>query len=545
MLRRQRFIRLGPQDMPPALGLSIDQLAAPQADGRIIIWPDPAVLHSLAEANRALRRQRPLRLLDRPAIEWSGAREDQPPRFMSGHQPDFFHPGVWLKGVAAGYLAQAAGGVHSFLLVDSDVPGHIRLEWPEEDGERLAKRFRSVALGEVPFEAIGLQQAEQVLALLDNVRPPGFGATHQAPSPSVCADALLERFASGFEAASSAGYVDRWTGGFSQVSSELGLKPPAFERVSRRFDFDATGDESAAAFAAHLILHAPTFAAAYNRAIADYRRRRGIRGTRHPIPDLETDPDRIELPLWLTRSGEPRRRLFVVSAGPEAIGLSADQAKVGLANRVRLLRQPAKALAEACAGWRLRPRALAQTMYARLALCDLFIHGIGGAKYDQITDGIIRSFFDIEPPAYGCVSATLWLPLPRFDATEEELGRLRQLNRDFRHNPQRYLADHRISPALRARLDERAAAIRESERRRVESPRDRAARRAAFERIRRANARLLTELPTALEDTPGRIAELDRHIRHDRVAKYREWFFALYPADKLRQLAQSLRRALP
>ena len=31
-------------------------------------------------------------------------------------------------------------------------------------------------------------------------------------------------------------------------------------------------------------------------------------------------------------------------------------------------------------------------------LSDLFIHGIGGAKYDELTDEIIRRFFGIEPP---------------------------------------------------------------------------------------------------------------------------------------------------
>ena len=44
-------------------------------------------------------------------------------------------------------------------------------------------------------------------------------------------------------------------------------------------------------------------------------------------------------------------------------------------------------------GIRLRPRALTTTMYLRLAMGDLFLHGIGGAKYDQLTDRIIEHFF--------------------------------------------------------------------------------------------------------------------------------------------------------
>ena len=48
---------------------------------------------------------------------------------------------------------------------------------------------------------------------------------------------------------------------------------------------------------------------------------------------------------------------------------------------------------------RLRTRALTTTLFSRFLLGDLFIHGIGGAKYDELGDEIARRFFGIEPPA--------------------------------------------------------------------------------------------------------------------------------------------------
>ena len=36
-------------------------------------------------------------------------------------------------------------------------------------------------------------------------------------------------------------------------------------------------------------------------------------------------------------------------------------------------------------GVKIRPRAILTTLYSRLFLSDLFIHGIGGAKYDAWT----------------------------------------------------------------------------------------------------------------------------------------------------------------
>ena len=65
------------------------------------------------------------------------------------------------------------------------------------------------------------------------------------------------------------------------------------------------------------------------------------------------------------------------------------------------------------AGVRIRPRALVTTLWARLALGDLFIHGIGGAKYDCVTDRLIERFFGLTPPRFMVVSATLHLPIQR------------------------------------------------------------------------------------------------------------------------------------
>src|SRR5205085_227153 len=91
--------------------------------------------------------------------------------------------------------------------------------------------------------------------------------------------------------------------------------------------------------------------------------------------------------------------------------------------------------------WAIRPRALTLTLYSRLFLCDFFIHGLGGAKYDVITDGLIRRFFGVEPPAYACVTATLRLGLdaPRVNAADRQRA-VRQM-RDAKYNPQRLARD--------------------------------------------------------------------------------------------------------
>ena len=51
-------------------------------------------------------------------------------------------------------------------------------------------------------------------------------------------------------------------------------------------------------------------------------------------------------------------------------------------------------------GLRLRTRALTTTLFARLFLADLFVHGIGGAKYDAMTDQICERLFGMKAPSF-------------------------------------------------------------------------------------------------------------------------------------------------
>ena len=54
------------------------------------------------------------------------------------------------------------------------------------------------------------------------------------------------------------------------------------------------------------------------------------------------------------------------------------------------------------AGCKVRSRALTTTLFARLLLADLFLHGIGGGKYDELTDELMRRFFGCRAAGFPC-----------------------------------------------------------------------------------------------------------------------------------------------
>ncbi len=514
-----------------------DKLAAPTEDGAVLVWPEADAILRDVERNRRLRRSHRLTLLGR-SVPLADDR-DADPIILTGHQPEFLHPGVWVKTVTATRLATRLGGRAEFLVVDNDAPAELALSWPETAPDRWhVQRCAAVANPNGrSYEQLDVTTLAHWQAFFTNI-PDAIRRS---------ADRSMSAFESGFLSTPPTSdpdhldYTDQWIHAMRAMDACLETTSPTYKRVGRFFSAeDAARPVSPAVFLAHVLLSAERFAEAYNAALNAYRRRRGIRGTRHPIPDLETGTDRTELPFWMWRGPAPRRRLAVSNSGPDSICVWWGDEVLATLGASELRDEPQSTLTNGLAGCHIRPRALTLTMYARVFACDLFIHGIGGAKYDQITDDIIRRFFGVAPPAYACVSATARLPLPRHNVTQDDLRAAFVRVRDIRFNPQRHLSREDQSSQVRQALAARSRAIAEGHRLRAEEPRNHAARRASFRKIRTANTSFNRVAPHMLADAHRNVSEVRRQLDRDRIAERRDWFVGLYPKAALHDLGRKL-----
>ena len=158
-----------------------------------------------------------------------------------------------------------------------------------------------------------------------------------------------------------------------------------------------------------------------------------IRSTSHPVPALECINNAVEVPLWIWSKRSPsRKRLFCITSGDETTLLDESGLTYGtinLASDKELAINQLALLAQS--GIKIRPRALTTTMYCRLVLSDLFVHGIGGGKYDQLTDEITKQFFKSPLPHFQIATATVKLfadqlanPMDALQTIEEDLRNL-------------------------------------------------------------------------------------------------------------------------
>ena len=455
------------------------------------------------------------------------------PLIVGGHQPALFHPGVWAKNMAIHRLAQRVQGCSVHLIVDNDASGQATISIPA--GSPSRPRLQPLAF--------------------DAPRPaqPWESAVIQVP-------ALFTTFAERVtEAMAPWGIVpvvqDAWSAAVAQLQRQSHLVPAlTAARVSMERQWGVQNLELPLsrvcqlppfhAFVLAISERLPEFAGHYNQVLGEYRRLNHIRSRAHPVPELGQQNDWYEAPFWVWRSGATHRdRLWVRQAAGEVVlrdrqGEFARWSTTNSAATADALQVLAKLESQ---GIHLRSRALTTTLFARLGLADIFVHGLGGAKYDEMTDALIARFFAVPAPQFGTISATFHLPFGISSAeTALQRGQLLHRQRDLDHNPQRYLAEPPPATAepllaqrrqLLVELDPAAAAFQRL---------PRYERRKRYLQLRETNLQLAALLDGERTRVADSLNQLGSAEAASKVLRYREFSWVLFPEETLRSQYERL-----
>lgn len=505
--------------------IEFERLLTPREHMGVMAAPPPARMLALAEAPQACLG---VRLLDTSFAQLRASLRERigavGPAIVTGHQAEFFHAGVFAKNVLADALARRLCGTAHFVTVDSDTPKSQKLIAPRLD---VAPPQRVTV--DIPGLAMNIAMEDQP-ALPSDAWAAMFREVRALADPQQ--RSLLPLFAEAWLAAAvpmdfTAGVMR----GHAEMERALGLRC-AHLRMSA-----LCAAPEFRAFAAETLLRAEEFAETYNAAQRAYRLRRGVRNAARPAPPLARSDRMIEAPYWVSLPGRPRSRLFSrIDDG--RLTLFADGASIAVEDvqAFRALARHAQPWELEQAGWRLRPRALTLSAFLRYGLSDLFVHGIGGAKYDEMTDDFASAFFGAAPPPIAAVSAALLLA-PRSGRTSTaDLSAARHALRDARYNPQR-----RLSGLPESLLQQRSAAVAQSVALARTSPRDRLARREAWASIRVLNQQMVLMGEASRAELEADVTLRERDVNDDRVRTDREYFYALHSRAALAALCDKLR----
>ena len=371
---------------------------APAAEGEILISPQARqILAHTAENHRRLSSDQKTTLSSVPLAEVrkrmrrvADIAEDELAIF-SGHQTELYHCGVWAKdALTTSAAAKMPGAAAWRLAVDTDQPKHLTLRWPFgslpiTDDPRINSAAWSGLLNGPTSEHLQQLQIEYSNAAS------GWGF-----------EPLAGRFLQEFPDGSLSSAL---TAGIANLNQDLGLADRPI-LISSLLDCAPY-----LLFAWHFLSDAAGMAKAYNQALADFRKINKVRSPTRPMPDLVLTEDLCEIPFWLDDLATGNRRraaLERVSADKWGLNAGGDVLHCCEVRAWEAAEKLQSFLREH--NLRLSPRALTLTLFVRLLLADQFVHGIGGGRYDRVTDALIVSRFHIAPPAFCVTTATLFFP---------------------------------------------------------------------------------------------------------------------------------------
>lgn len=386
------------------------------------------------------------------------------PVVVVGHQPVLWHPGILAKFIAGDVLARRHDAQLVHLVIDAHRGPFGSVDWPEGNDP---ESFHEAQWRCMEFDA-DMPMCRQP------ARPPADapGAHAQAEvleGLQQCHDALAaaqdqasaaDQFASALDR-----LMDPWVGPRTTVTASRLMETGIGHSLLNEMKRDSN-----------------QCAAACNMAIG--------RDPTLGIHRLGDHGHGLELPLWIERSGS-------LETGVEA-DLDAK-------------------------GATFHPKALLVTALARLGLGDLFIHGLGGWRYDQAMEDWMKAWLGLVPPPRAMVTATMHLPLLDPEWIRAAQTELVQEVRRRRHDPEATSHLHGPGPT-------KSRSLAEIE----ELPRGSSQRRDAFQRMHGWIDQQVTADDGGHQQCAARLDELAS------LQSRRTWAFPMHPASELEALREGV-----
>ena len=424
-------------------------------------------------------------------------RDINQPILITAHQPGLWHPGIMYKCAVAGNFA----GKY-FLLsinVDSDVVSPISCKVPYSIDGRLT--FTKTVLID--------NENEQIIQML--TKPPradldSFLAKIEAKVATLPDDSVLKNFKK-FIVIHSRQYNQSDT-----LSNWLTNCRKEYFPVKNLNELDLSelcNTDEFRLFALDILQNCKNFFDIYNSCLDNYRAEHKVRSEVNPFPNLEHRTDNnIELPFWLI-ADDGRRHPMCVNYIDKSIladhrdvieGLSRDSSPDDLVR------------------YEIRPKALLLTMFMRMFAGSIFIHGVGGGNYDEVTDAVIREYYRCEPPTYIIATRTEFPPIATDADIDETIKLARKELRNMEFNPDEYLdGDNQLGVEKRAIL--------------AKSRNDTT--KAEYRRLKEIRLTLVKEIKDIIDGKEKEIERLEQQRSSVERVRRRDFPYFFYPPEAL------------
>lgn len=431
---------------------------------------------------------------------------------MSGHQPTLFHPGVWYKNFVLSNLGKRFNAFAINLVVDNDICTTTSVSLPVRTNKSeftIGRVFFDTNRKIIPYELRSIEDRGQFQRFASELK--------SAIKPFVDNPIIdkLWPYVLGNQESNLA--IAR---GRHQLEADLNLQtlelPISLLSTTRVF----------AKFVIELLSRLPEFHQTYNSVVDEYRINHRIKNSQHPVPNLGQQDGWLETPFWTWSAERPNRTSLYAKQKKESIAISDLN---GFKLQFPLNPDDAADQFQQISTVAIRPKALMTTLFSRLIASDMFIHGIGGSKYDQLTDEIAIRHFQKELPHYLTTTATFRIQNQIKPIQNSSISSREHQLREMVYHPEKFIAAD--DPNLQTLITEKHNWIQQQP--------------ALGQGLQRhkAIAQINKQLQIAVENQATRlkteIENLKSNFQNAQIANSREYSFCLFDESLLADLAQS------
>ena len=538
----------------------------PQKDKQIFLSPSGDKIGSLLEENKKIFSQYSFAILNQPfrevreksrkeviqrALKFSkkfdpdiGEKINPAYQYIiqSGHQPVFFHPGIWIKNIFLNHLIKSLLPDKSLglnIILDNDICKDLNLSLPvlsSKSNLRVEEiSFLSSALTlNLPFEEYPCPS----LKLITKFNRDIICKLKSLKSENKNILNYFKYFAQCLENSSrlcSQNYTRVNLGEFLGLARRLYEQEiePAYLEIP--FSKICNSDEFLSFFL-EIIKNIKSFSKIYNNKLDEYRKLFKIRNQAHPSPNLMIKENLIEVPFWIWGEGDQRRKIFILREEEKNYLYNDAYGKIFLIEEdgLKSLSSLKTLLKER--ELKIRPKALLLTLYNRLFISDLFIHGLGGAKYDLVTDEIIREFFKVEPPHFLVASCTLYLNFKSSPkASDFKISALKKKIRDLEFNPQRYVDELPLTKKEKNQIGELTEEKTELIKK-IKGVSSSIEKREISEEIKVINNFIVKKIIPLKYELEKKIEKEEEKMKQDKIYTFREFPYCFFSVKTLRNL---------
>lgn len=422
------------------------------------------------------------------------------PVIGTGHQATWHHCGILAKDIVSEAFSRSLKSTNVHIVLDHDIQDSL-INLPISDKTNDSPNSFT------PEAKIPLEFRDFNTGLVDISKYPQNAFCRRWKKDNILA-----------KASEKASFPDATTYLQGILKSRLGIKPLYLpvSKICQTRAFEI--------FLANILRNSDNFIQIYNNAILNLSRHNS--NVARSIKTLQTrDGNRINLPFWISTSTGKRHNCWITS-NKHMQNIYADNEYVcKFISDKNILKEISSQ------GYYIRPKAITLMLFLRLYLFDWFIHGIGGGKYETITDYILKHFYNEKNTYYGVVSLTSTLLEDKnlLCQSNKKVEKLISLSRKMRSNPERFHTPKAPSDHFKQLKLNKQMAINALN----DSDATKAHKGLLFKEINSINSKLLSYISDKYADVLSELNE-ERSVKSQlEISDRRDYFFGLFPEERL------------